>query len=289
MTDKSTFAQEGFVSDEVHEHLTETKAIYKTEFSLLKEINLILMETTKNIPVGEKQKNNIATILSYRFLQSLQCVIILCEYRFNAEVFTIIRNMQETYLALAMVFKNDQIFELMCWKDEKRFKDSFLKHIKTSPIMAKAYHNLFEKADKNKLEREREYIKKLAKCGLTTEKAKKSIPNIDATSMYEQTKTNPDSQRIYTDYKLSSNLYAHVSLNSILIHYKNEQDINKIIFRCAEKEETRSAVKDAILTSMIFAEKLNLEIFDQTNTENLKTYAKKAMEYFKKIGTVIEL
>lgn len=280
MIKQSTFSETGFVSDEVRNRLQKSKEDMSDELSLINDINEILMKIAEEIPSGEKQKNSIASILSYRFLQSLQASIILCEYRFRAELFTIIRGMQETYLALALALKDDELFELMCWKDEKRFKDNLLEYMKSSPIIAEAYKSIFEEGDKAKIDRERQYIQRLEKSGLTLKTSRKEIPNISPSDMFEKTKDEEYSQQVYLDYKKSSNLYAHVSLNSILLHYDVNDTGRQLVFTGANKMEIRSAIRDAVLTAIFFADKIDVNFLNNENQKILVPYAQKAISKF---------
>ncbi|MFT8512613.1 MAG: DUF5677 domain-containing protein [Liquorilactobacillus satsumensis] len=284
MIKQSTFSETGFVSDEVRNRLQKSKEDMRDELFLINNINEILMRITAEIPSGKEQKNSIASILSYRFLQSLQASIILCEYRFRAELFTIIRSMQETYLALALALKNDELFELMCWKDEKRFKDNLLEYIKSSSIIAKAYKNIFEEGDKAKIDREMQYIRRLKKSGLTLKTSKKEIPNISPSDMFDKTKDEEYSQQVYLYYKKSSNLYAHVSLNSILLHYDVNDTGRQLVFTGANKMEIRSAIRDAVLTAIFFADKIDVNFLNNENQKILVPYAQKAISKFLEWG-----
>lgn len=284
MKEIESFGLSGFVSDEVRNRIETQKSQMKDELSLINEINVTLMKLVREIPTEDSQKNVIACVLGNRLLQSLQACIVLIEYRFHAEVFTIIRNMQETYLALATNLKNHETFELMCWRDEKKFKDSLLEQMKTSPIIAEAYQNFIPDGEASKIERERQYIRRLSQAGLTTATAKKYVPNIDASSMYKYTKEENYSQQVYLDYRMSSNLYAHVSLNSILIHYKVSDEIRTIMFSGANREETRRAIHDAVLTAIYFADRIDTECLDKKNQGILVPFAQKAVAKFLEWG-----
>ena len=125
-TQKTKFRERGFLSDDVEKEKIKITKQHEKEFEILDKLNIVLMGILGELNANNSRKERLANLLTIRFCQSLQVCSILLRHGVNSEFFLIIRNLQECYLALACLLKDESYFCEICSYDEARFNKTMM-------------------------------------------------------------------------------------------------------------------------------------------------------------------
>nr|WP_128081135.1 DUF5677 domain-containing protein [Acetobacter persici] len=270
---KSTFETEGFISDYVEEHRSDLKYIYNEEFDILRKTNRLLQNIISSLDPNNSRIEKISNILGVRFCQSLQSSIILISYGVNSDSYSIIRNMQECYLALACAIKDEEYFINISNDDRVKFSNSMIKHIENSSYLKDIYEGVQEKIDE---------INSRIQSQLKSLNTKKRT---DAGTFYDFTQDEWQSDTVYLNYRFISNTHCHISENSLSNHISESG--SRIVWRSIKENEIYSAVKYIVDTSVIFGNRLDELFFNKKYAEQLKSQMDSLYGHLNKIGYLV--
>lgn len=183
--------------------------------------------------------------------------------------------MQECYLALACLLKDEKYFIEIGEDDRVKFNDAMLKHIEKSSFLNGTY-----KEAKEKIEPAKERIKKEINSLNTKERT-------DAKTFYKKTSDEWQSDIIYLNYRYISNIYGHISHNSLSHHVIKTETGWATQLRGITASEIRSAVKYIIDTSIIFGNRIDSKFFSGKYNKNLEFIINELYQYYIKIGVII--
>ncbi|MBS0961382.1 DUF5677 domain-containing protein [Acetobacter thailandicus] len=260
MDKESTFRQEGFLSKE-HNQNNKIQDENAHAFEFLRDINTMMMEMSTKFPNTAIAKNIVAHALMFRVIQSLQAVISLLNVGYRAEIFSIIRMMQESYLFLALHVKNEKKLHEILHGDEYGFKLKMHTAISNAPEYSD-YHEMTKESEvrlREQMNDEKTYF------GYESKSKTASI-----TAVYNETSTEQNSISIYRDYLLISNTYCHVSINSLCQHVQKTQEGTTLLFRPANKGEIWEAVMYASKACTAFSGIINKSYLNGLYSEELK-------------------
>lgn len=260
MNKESTFKQEGFLSKE-HNQNNKIQDENASAFEFLRDINIMMMEMSAKFPNTAIAKNIVAHALMFRVIQSLQAVISLLNIGYRAEVFSIIRTMQESYLFLALHVKNEKKLHEILHGDEYNFKFKTHSSISNAPEYSD-YHEIIKETEsrlRDQMSVEKSYF------GYEN-KAKTASIN----AVYNETSTEQNSISIYRDYSFISNTYCHVSINSLRQHILENKEGTTLLFCPANRGEIWEAVMYASKVCASFSGVINEFYLDGSYSEELK-------------------
>lgn len=274
-SNKTTFKQAGFLSDEVRDEKWKVEKHYEKDFSSCKRMNELLMLMADKIDTNNSRKELISNIINVRFSQSLQSTIILLEHAINSDSYSLIRNMQECYLALACLLQDEDYFIEINEYDEVKFKLDMIKMIENNDHLSEIYKNSKQKTD--------EFKTTLSK--QISEMSIKQRP--DAIRFYEKTKDDFMTQLIYFDYRFASNTHCHISVNSFMQNFEKSETSSYIKFRGMYEAEMRPAIKKIIDVCTFFALKLDASFFENQYNKRIISISSEIYEDYISKGVVV--
>lgn len=271
----STFEEQGFLSDEVKNEKWKVEKYYEKEFSICNRLNILLMEMTKELNPDKSRKELLSNMLTMRFCQSLQSVVILLGHAINSDSHSIIRNMLECYLALACLLKDEEFFVSINEYDEMRFKLDMILFIEKNSHIKELYKQ--KKSDLNDAK------KSLSKMLDNVPRKEKPMASV----FYKKTKDEPQSQRAYLDYKSLSNTHCHISTNSFLQNYKKDNDKSYVHYRGIYITEMHSIIKKLVDVCVFFAMRLDEKFFHNKYNSKLESIAMEIYNYYTQTGVLV--
>ncbi|MFT9359636.1 DUF5677 domain-containing protein [Acetobacter okinawensis] len=286
MNECSTFQKEGFLSQESINKVSMTMEVEKDAFSIINSLNIISMSMLNNFPREICLTNIVANTLLIRATQSFQASTILIQNRFSSDIFHIIRTIQETYFAITAHIKDEHLFKLMCWQDEYSFKDATLKLLKTNPQLLKNYEKIIPEAEKKASTRRKEREFEKRKFEKESKREINKIPQLTAYELFKINKENTTAQRIYADYKLICNMYGHVSINSMLIHFEKTKDITILKFNSCGTKELHHAITYLLSVFINILAEVDIKFFGECHKTEINTLSKKAFSMFEEWQTI---
>ncbi|QHC35126.1 DUF5677 domain-containing protein [Komagataeibacter xylinus] len=274
-TQKTKFHECGFLSDEVEEEKWKIKKHYEKEFVALYELNTFLMDVCRDLHPSNSRKELISNIIAIRFCQSFQSSVILLNYAINADSYSIIRNMQECYLALACLLKDEDFFIKIGDYDETKFKKEMILFMERNAFFDTITKGLEKKFNKLKSDLDKtlnDFDIKSKTC---------------ASVFYDKTKDEPQSQSIYYDYKMISNTKCHISVNSFLNNFEIKDGNSYIKFRGINIDEMQSSVKRIIDVCTFFILRLDDAFLNKKYGEKVVPIAEALYKYYIKKDVLV--
>ncbi|WP_395495221.1 DUF5677 domain-containing protein [Acetobacter sp. KSO5] len=274
-TRKTKFHECGFLSDDVEDVKINITTQYEEEFEILSKLNIILMEMFGELNANNSRKERLAKLLTIRFCQSLQACSILLRHGLNSEFFLIIRNLQECYLALACLLKDESYFCEISSYDETRFKKTGM-----SSIEKNVYNNKKPDYLNKKFNTQRKYLADEQKKLQDKDKPTAGI-------FFKKTEQEEESQLAYLYYTFLSNTKCHISVNSLGDYYNIKGDEKSITFRMINSDEICSGVEEIVRVCGFFALKLDVSFLNRKHESHINEISKNFFEYYIQIGKLV--
>lgn len=239
---------QGLIRRYLDKNRADLHATYSKSFALYRRADQVLSEILNDLQMVEVKEDENTTIqrscvLCLRFYKAMRAALLLIENDCLVDAFTCIRNMQECYLALAFLLKDEAQFMEVIEADLKTSREGIHKHLE----VAKMLRHLTPEAKKT-LHRQRKEFE-------ATKAERKGISRADANSFYEQTKDSDDSAYIYFLYKYISNAYAHISSRSLSVNIN--KDNGELNYEGANAQDMNAFITYAINTFFVFCRLLD--------------------------------